>query len=358
MSDSSHTVWGLQRVALLRARTVIFSGIHDLGGSPTENEEARQVAEDARMAERMTAELRETLAAAGVASVLASAFPASQRDYWSARVPALLSFGARTHSELVRLAPRAIDDAKATSAAGIFQLAASLLDWIGDEDGSGTDVIRWLPTSTLDCIVRDPAAKWALMGRLRRDARPSTAAFVALLGLLIDLVHELPGDTDRFFEQLSVAYGAELASFRPLSSVEENLAVARLKSEAPTAVVGELARLVTMGDPNDIVGRAVSPISGIFGTIDDLADLSADLRTGDVNTLVAAADLCDNARDDVSIARALRAVLATDVIEERSVEVADRVHDLARMLDDANVDAAASAAALEWLRVTTWRWIA
>jgi hypothetical protein len=358
MSDTSHTVWELQRVALMRSRTVIFSGILELGGPPSVIEEERQVAEDARMAERMTAELREVLRTAGADGMLAGALPESQRDYWNARVPALLSFGARTHAELIRLAPQASDRPGATQAAAVFQLAASLLDWIGDEDGGAADIIRRVPPSTLECMVHDARARCEVSALVRREGRPATAAFVALLSVLIDLVRELPGDTDRFFEQLAVAYAAELASFTPPTSLGGCLTIARLKSDTPTWVVGELARLAATDDENDVVGRAVATISGIFGTIDDVADLSADLRSGAVNTLVAATAIGPDTRDDAGVARAMRALLATEIIEERSADVANRVHDLARMLDHAHVDPAATTAALEWLRTTTWRWIA
>ena len=358
MSDTSHAVWALQRMALMRARTVIFSGILDLGGPPTVLEEEHQLAEDARVAQRMTAELREVLGAAGADDILVGAFSPSQRDYWNARVPALLSFGARTHGELVRLAPGTSGDARATHAAAVFQLAASLLDWIGDEDAGAAEVIRCLPVPMLDCMVRDPRAARVLAARARREARPATAAFVQLLGILIDLVREMPGDTDRFFDQLAVAYGAELASFAPPSREDEVFDIASLKSSAPTSVVGELARLAATDDDTDIVGRAVATIAGIFGTIDDVADLSNDLRTGAVNTLVAAAMLGGGARDDAGVKGAMQTVLSTDLVEERSAAVVNAVHDLARMLDDARVAPVASAAALEWLRTTTWRWIA
>lgn len=357
MNDTSHTVWALQRVALMRARTVIFSGILDLGGPPTAIEEERQLAQDARMGERMAAELRALLRSAGADVIRAGAIPASQRDYWNARVPALLSFGARTHAELIRVAPNASNHPNATRAAAVFQLAASLLDWIGDEDGGAADIIQWIPPSSLEHIVRDARARRALLACVRREGRPATAAFVSLLSVLVDLVRDLPGDTDRFFEQLLIAYGAELESFTPPSSMDERLAVAHLKSSAPTAVVGELARLTTPPERSDIVEGAVSAIAGIFGTIDDVADLSADLRTGHVNTLDAVS--CrDHDTSDAGVARAMRAVLATDVIEDRSADVADRIHELARRLANAHVDGAASAAAIEWLRTTTWRWIA
>lgn len=358
MSDPAHTVWSLQRVALIRARTVIFSGILDLGGPPTSVEEERQLAEDARMAELMTAELRDVLTTAGVAEALAGAFPTDQRDYWNARVPALLSFGARTHSELGRLARRASSAPRATRAAAVFQLAASLLDWIGDEGGGGADVMRWVPVSTLEQMARDPRVRWAVLADARRNAHQATAAFAMLLGVLIDLVEDLPGDPALFFAQLAVAYDAELASFARPSSVGAHVDVARLKSVTPTAVVGELARLTSTGDDHDVVGQAVSAIAGIFGTIDDVADLSADLRTGALNTLVATAGISDGTRDEAGVIRAMRTVLATDLIEERSADVSDRIHGLMRVLAMAEVDPAERTAALEWLRTTTWRWIA
>src|SRR5688500_10186401 len=126
MSDTSHTVWELQRVALMRSRTVIFSGILELGGPPGVIEEERQLDVDARMPGRMNAEVRQVLGTAGADGVLAGAIPQSQRDYWNARRPSLLSFGARTHGELIRLAPLASDCPRAPQAAAVFQLAASL----------------------------------------------------------------------------------------------------------------------------------------------------------------------------------------------------------------------------------------
>lgn len=357
MSDSAHTVWALQRVALMRARRVIFSGILDLGGPPTSVEEERQLAEDTRMAEVLTADLRDVLANAAPGGFFAGSFDAQHRDYWSARVPALLSFGARTHGELVRLAPRTRSERNATRAAALFQLAASLLDWSGDEDGGASDVIHRLPVSALECMVRDARERNAVVARVQHDGRPTTATFVALLSVLIEIVHRLDGDTNRFFDELAVAYGAELASFTPPSSAGGRLELARLKSSAPTAVIGELARLAATGDEMGVVAQAVSAIAGIFGTIDDVADLSDDLRKGAVNTLADAADIRATADDD-GVASALRTVLATDLIEERSSTVANDVRELARRLEAAHVDPASSARALEWLRTTTWRWIA
>jgi hypothetical protein len=100
------------------------------------------------------------------------------------------------------------------------------------------------------------------------------------------------------------------------------------------------------------VERAAAAIAPLLGILDDMADLGDDLRTGQLNTLVPAC-----ARDDASVAGAMRELLAGDTIERLAGDAAaciERVHAIALA---AGVPAVERHATVQWLRTRAWRWL-
>src|SRR5687768_16445826 len=117
--DPALAARNLQREVLFRARRLIFSDLADLGGPPTLHEERRQLLADDTAARLMLPVLDDALAAGGGAELLAGAF-GDARGQWERRVPGLLAFGNRTHSELAGLAPRSSTCDAPASASALF----------------------------------------------------------------------------------------------------------------------------------------------------------------------------------------------------------------------------------------------
>ncbi len=186
----------LQREVVFRARRLIFSDLADFGGPPTLDEEQRQLQSDERAAREMLPVLGRSIASAGGPELLAAAF-GDARDQWERRIPGLLAFGARTHSELSALAPHPVAGEVPGRASALFQVAASLLDWIGDEAGGGGELRAALPPDEFRVFCRDPRARCEIACRLGRSAGPAATAFAAILRSSLDLADEAGSDASR-----------------------------------------------------------------------------------------------------------------------------------------------------------------
>ena len=341
-------IFTLKREVLFRARAVVFTDLTPLGGIPSWREECHQAAMTARAGARAMRSLG--------ASMVETPFlqlPREHRNHWEVRAPVVLSFGARMHGELARLSPARSCTATLSPLSGLFQLLASLFDWVGDEDGGGAEIATWLPPDRFSQLFADRLSRRALVSASQGDARPATAAFIALLAALVDGVHDAGRDSTAFMESLDAAYGAELASFESIPLPSQRSAIARAKSVAPTVVIGELACLDARDEDRDLIRHATAVVAPIFSVIDDLADLTADLGTGHVNTIrSAAAPLADADVSDV-----VRSLIASGEIEDAAAGVAGAVRALDSLLCTAAVDARRRAAASRWLRTLIWQWL-
>ena len=347
----ARAIFALQRQLLMRARGALFARLASVGGVPTVEDDAEQSSLDARATREMRRALQPVLAEAFVDRALS----ADDRDYWAARAPALLCFGARQHEALAALVARPGDSAtvsRGAEATALFQLAASLLDWIGDERGGGDEVARLLPAGALAPLVTDARARDALRDRAHR-ASAIGHAFVTTLAALLDRIALAPGDPSRLARLLGAAYDAELASFATgAASPEGRVAMARRKAELPTLVCGALARMGMHDDDGATVERAADAIAPFFGVLDDLADLADDLRRGQLNAIAA-----QEVTSGSDVERALREVLAGDAIERHAAHAAAcvlRVDDIARA---GGTSPARRRATMQWLRVRAWQWL-
>jgi hypothetical protein len=347
--SAPRTVFILQRQLLLRARGALFARLEALGGVPTIADDAAQAALD----ERATRDMCDALGGVLVDAFGHPALSVAHREYWAGRAPAMLGFGARLHGELARLAPARGDDRRAAQAVALFQLAASLLDWIGDDEGEGAEVAGLIPMHGLPRLVGDPAARDDLLRRARR-AGGSARAFATVLVALLERVASLPADTAAFATLLGAAYDAELVSFAPPAmSPAGRVASARRKSELPTLVCGWIAGAARTRDDRATVERAAAAIAPLFGLLDDLADLGDDLRAGQLNTLVPVPP----AGGDEDVARAMRDLLAGDAVERHAAEAASCIGRVDAIARDTGVPAASREAVLQWLRTRAWRWL-
>ena len=346
--DPAQRIFALQREVLFRARAVIFTDLAELGGIPTWREECRQVAMSARAGAGITRSLGPTVLDAPFARV-----PPEQREYWRIRAPVILAFGARMHAQLTRLSARPVGDSRLLQASGLFQLTASLLDWIADEDGGGAEIKAWLPVAQFSRLDAEPAFRRALVVDSQREARATTAAFISLLSALVERLHEVPSDTTPAFECLRTAYDAELASFEPAPAPAQRSAIARAKSVAPTLVIGQLACLDVGEDDRERVWRVTTVVSPIFSAIDDLADLTSDLRAGHTNTICSAAAPVG----DAELVGLVRSLIASGAIEELARDVAGAVRALDSLLRDSAVNARRRGDASRWLRTLIWQWL-
>ena len=352
--DPARIEWNLQREVVFRAKRVIFSELTDLGGPPTSVEELRQLGADAQAADAMMPVLRDVLDSAGLPGIL-GAIDGEGRGYWEGRAPGLMAFGARTHSELAALAPSGSRHPGPLRASALFQLAASLFDWLGDEAGGSDELAAVLPTELFRQFCADRRVRRETTCRIRCGATGGTAAFVTLVGACLDLADDAGGDASRVEEALWHAYEAELASFVRVASPERRLAMAWDKFIAPTAVIGELASLDVPFDPAGVVAGASHAIAPVFGRIDDVADLSSDLHAGALNTISATAGCVAEGRCEV--ADTLREILDAGLIDDAAAAVTRDVRLLERIMIDADVAADRRRQANEWLRTTIWRWL-
>lgn len=352
--DSARLEWNLQREAVFRAKRIIFSELADLGGPPTSVEELRQLAADAHAADAMMPVLRDVLESAGVPGILA-AVQGEASGYWEGRAPGLMAFGARTHAELASLAPSASRHPGPVRASALFQLAASLLDWLGDEAGGGDELAAALPADLFQQFCADRTVRRETTCRIRCSATGGTAAFATLVGACLDIAGDAGGDASRVEEALWHAYEAELASFSHVASPERRLAMAWDKFIAPTAVIGELAALDVPFDPAGVVAGASHAIAPVFGRIDDVADLRADLHAGALNTISAAAGCVAEAQCDV--ADTMREILEAGLVDDAAAAVTRDVRLLGRIMIDADVATERRREANEWIRTTMWRWL-
>ena len=339
-------IFALQRQLVLRARRALFADLDDLGGVPTLADDAAQAALDARATRDMCEALQGVLDRAFTRGTLTPA----QREYWLARAPAMLGFGARLHGELTRLAARPAADPRPAQALALFQLAATLLDWIGDEQCGGAAVARLLPIGQLPGLFGNAGRRRRLLRRARAADGP-THAFACVLVALLDLVAQLPADATSFANLLGAAYDAELESF-DASAPAEHVLRARRKSELPTIVSGALARLSVRDDEAAVIESAAAAIAPMFGTLDDMADLSDDLRAGAVNTLAST-----STHEDDAIEAAMRHVLAGDSVEVHAMAVAACIRHVHAVALDAGVRPAQLRAFMQWLRARAWQWL-
>lgn len=331
----------------MRARGALFTRLATFGGVPTIADDAQQAALDARATRDMARALRHVLVDAFTHSTLAR----SHREHWTTRAPAMLCFGARLHAELARLTRQPGNDPRPVRSVALFQLAASLLDWIGDEQDGAAEVVRLLPAGQLPPLVVDAAARGDVMRRARY-AGGTALAFATVLVALLDRVAQLPADAVSragFAHLLGAAYDAELASFA-VTSREERAMLARRKSELPTLVCGSLAGMTLGPADRALVERAAAAIAPILCTIDDMADLGDDLRRGQLNTLAPACD-------DGDVARAMREVLADDTVERHAADAAACFHRVHAVAIDAGVSVMHREALMQWLRTRAWRWL-
>lgn len=342
------TVFALQRQLLMRARGALFVRLHALGGVPTIDDDAEQEALDMAATRDACLALRDVLAEAFAACMLSPV----HREYWAMRAPAVLCFGARLHGELARLVPRQVADPRATQATALFQLAASFLDWIGDEQAEGAEVARLLPAGALPSLACDAPARDDLRHRARDTASGAARAFVTLLVALLDRVAPLLRDPAPFAQLLGAAYDAELASFPGAATSSASVESARRKSELPALVCGELARIGLAARDDAWVQHAAAAIAPVFRIVDDVADLSDDLRTGQLNALAAAFT-----REGDDVEHTMREVLASDVVERDAAEAADCILRVDALARDAGASAATRRALSQWLRTRTWRWL-
>lgn len=347
--------FALQRQLLLRARGALFARLESLGGVPTVADDAHQDALDARAAGAMGRALRGELQDA-----LAHLAPV-QQEHWVARAPAVLCFGARQHDELARLAaPASTDACDAAPIVALFQLTASLLDWIGDEHDEGTEVARLLPAGALPPLVGDGCARDDLLRRAR-DAGGAARAFATLLVALLERAERVARaapvrtDTATLAALLGDAYDAELASFVPSTSRGDHVDRARRKSELPTLACGALAALALPSMQGATIERAAAALAPLLCIVDDLADLADDLRRGHLNTLAPAGAV--HACDERAVERALHDVLADDTVERHAAEAAACIHRVHAVALGAGTPAVARDAILQWLRTRAWRWL-
>ena len=349
--QASLAIFSLQRQLLMRARGELFARLAGLGGVPTIADDTEQAALDAQATRDMCRDLRDVLADAFVHASLT----AEHRDYWAARAPAMLCFGARQHGELTRLVASAHSDAHAARTVhtvALFQLAASLLDWIGDDAGGGAEMANLLPAGALPGLVVD-AERRAELCRGAERCSGMARAFVTVLVALLERAARLPVDLHAFATLLGAAYDAELDSFdAEVTPARDREVCARRKSELPTLVCGSLAGAGLDGAERAIVEGAAAAMAPLLSSLDDMADLSDDLRAGALNALAPAC-----ARDDASVEAAMRELLAGDMIEQRSAEAAAcilRVHAIALA---AGVSTERRRAITQWLRTRAWRWL-
>lgn len=340
-----------QREILFRARCQIFSTVDDLGGAPTMDEEEQEGAIDSALGAVALANLSAGLMRLGTVGTIASAFSGDTQRRWQARTPGVLAFGARVAYELVQISPDIGKRQAAQWAAGSFQLAASLLDWIGDEGGGGDEVQTWLPPERMESLVMSATARKAFLGETGSRCTPSTQAFFAVLCLSIEAAQNVTDDLRHYLSLLHDAYVAEVQTFGPIDDRQKQVEVASARAVTPSLVIGELARLATQTDRQGAVWQAVLTVAPVFGIVDDIADITADLLTGHPNSLLATFDQCDTG----GTADTLTALLASNVIEAECDKVRNHLGQLYLLL---GTSPDRRSAVMRWLRTALWRWLA
>lgn len=340
----------------LRSRRCLFSALDGAGVLPDEAALASYMHGQATCGRARLAALGARLGAAEQRYLASELVGGAASHSFVRRLPFGFAFGYELARSLGAISGAAFDDAveRAADAAGVFNLAASLLDRLTDHTGDGDAVTALLSRDRLARLCRGRAHVDALRAEL--DALPMSELrlFGALIAELFRAAHELHAATGNgaawhgFVEELLGAYRAQLATVEPAAPAQP-LAASRAKSVAPFLVEAQLAALAR---PDGIAPRRlVEAIGDVFWRVDDLIDLHADARAGQLNSVQVRAG---GAFADAHGA-ALR-VLATDGVEAVAGEIALGVAGVRAQLAELGAPAAARAALLDWLVMYVVDW--
>jgi len=277
---------------------------------------------------------------------------------FSRRLPFTLAFGHGCTSSLLELAGEQSElSDPAAEGAGLFNLAAVILDRLSDALGRGEDELRaYLPTESLEELFTPRQAVCRIstspLGRSDADLR----VFGAVLAAFFRLAHDLreaglaPGVWQQLRVDSTAGYEAQMASLNAAVKCTKTraLGIAVGKSAGPFLVFSDLARLAT----NDHFGADLRTLAESMGTavgaVDDLADLESDLKTGHLNSVLLRADIGRLEGPD-ELRAAAQALLDGPAIEQVVAGLMTSVDTVRTTLDAMDVRPTAKAGSTRWL---------
>jgi hypothetical protein len=230
-------------------------------------------------------------------------------DAWEEKLISSLSFGysaAVSFGKLCNAAEKTFDGLGLAGA--LFNLAASLLDYLTDRLGLAVDLQHLLPESRMLDLLASSRA-WQGLFDEPLAQQDEVALFLKVLRRFTHEARDV-GDSEKWSSLQSLivaAYRTQLASVDVASHrMGSDLVLDR--SRKVFEVLATLASTIPGTTDVEHLVRVASRVGTVFGRLDDLLDVAEDLAGGHVNSVLPSEGLPDDLRGS------LRCVLDSELI--------------------------------------------
>jgi hypothetical protein len=349
----------LDQEVWLRARRLLVSGLQDAGLTAGEEEYQAYVEGQEQLGRSLNAMLRPLLGDEEFNYLCSELMCGADNARFVLRYPFMLAFGHEYARGIRSLSGDGASGDAAPALAALFNFGIALLDHIGEQPARYGAIDSVIDDSALFSVLRARGHSPHAAHRSRAALSPE----LKILGRVIDAfftgVSGLAGARDPDAWELFTSHVIAAHSAQRTAD-EQRLLHQRggdgmRKSVEPflvmLAVVNlerPLANTAPMFDLAGHIGRA-------FWRIDDLADLSQDVRLGHVNSLLAAGDEVSN--DESFIATTLGRVLSDDSIDRAAASALHHAAAGLRIMREARGARGEFATLERWLLMYALDWL-